>query len=79
MKIHVFLINYFLAIFVLIHPNFRKINSIGSEVEGHLPEEVFLNYQYGTKPIAPVAQQVADLLKRGQYLGYIMSIRKLIG
>jgi len=42
----------------------HKLIYIGSDVAGHIPEEVFLNYQSGTKPTAPVGQQEADLLKR---------------
>jgi hypothetical protein len=42
----------------------HKLIYIGSEVEGHIPEEIFDSYQSGTKPSAAVSKQEADLLKR---------------
>ncbi|WP_293952534.1 MULTISPECIES: DinB family protein [unclassified Sphingobacterium] len=41
----------------------HKLIYIGSNVKGHIPEEIFLKYQSGTKPTVPVSQQEADLLK----------------
>ena len=41
----------------------HKLIYIGSEVKGHIPEEIFNRYQSGTKPTTPVSQQEADLLK----------------
>lgn len=42
----------------------HKLIHIGSDVKGHIPEEIFNNYESGTKPTVPVSQQEADLLKR---------------
>lgn len=41
----------------------HKLIYIGSEVKGHIPDEIFRRYQSGTSPTEPVSQAEADLLK----------------